>query len=274
MFFICLTETGKHLKSIDSKSNALVKKALRISSGKAHEADPLLVVEGFKLIDEALKSGARLQMCFVCEAELLIDRPEIASRAILVPRNLLRELTTVQTPGSVIAYFDPVSQQDADVVLTRSSMVIVLDRIQDPGNLGTIMRTGEALGADAIIMLKGCCSQYNPKAIRAAMGSSFRLPTINAPDHTSAIELLKRHGFTCLATGMHGKKLPEFSFPSKSAIFFGQEGQGLDEQIFSECTVTLAIPMQGQVESLNVATSVAVCLYEWARAGSSRNKPG
>ena len=253
------------MKTIDSKNNVLVKKAMRISAGKSSDAEHMLVVEGFKLIDEALKSGARLQMCFICEADLLIGRPELESRAVLVPRSILKELTTVQSPGSAVAYFEPVAQPDADEVLAKAEMVVVLDRIQDPGNLGTIMRTGEAMGADAVILLKGCCSQFNPKTIRAAMGSNFRMPVMTMPDHISAFKLLKRHNFTCLATGMQGSALPGFSFPGRSALFFGQEGQGLDEQIFSECTVTLAIPMQGQVESLNVATSVAVCLYEWAR---------
>ena len=253
------------MKQIDSKNNALVKKAMRISAGKSPEETSSIVVEGFKLIDEAIKSGARLQMCFIDDADTLKKHAELESKTILVPRAILKELATVQSPGNIIAYFEPGAQATLSATMAKAEVAVVLDRIQDPGNLGTIMRTSEALGASAIILLKGCCSQFNPKVIRAAMGSSFRMPVFAMPDLNSAVKLLKQHSFTCIATGMDGIHLPNFSFPGKSALFFGQEGQGLHKQIFAECTVTLAIPMQGQVESLNVATSVAICLYEWSR---------
>ncbi len=257
------------MKVIESCNNALIKQAQRINAGKAGDESPLLVVEGFKLIDEALKSGAALKMCFVDSADALAGRPEIEARAILVPRSILKELATVQTPGNIIAYFEPAPTADNAAILNKSRMVVILDRIQDPGNLGTIMRTSEALGAGVVVLLKGCCSPYNPKTIRAAMGSSFRIPTLNMPDHHQAIQQLKKHGFTCMAASMHGTPLPAFAFPAKCALFFGQEGQGLHQEIFAECNHTLAIPMQGQVESLNVATSVALCLYEWARGQNS-----
>jgi len=253
------------LKQIDSKNNPLVKKAMRISAGKSSEDAPSIVVEGIKLIDEAIKSGAKLQMCFIDDADTLKRRAELENKAILVPRIILKELATVQSPGNIVAYFEPGEQEALSANLTKAQIVVVLDRIQDPGNLGTIMRTSEAMGASTIILLKGCCNQFNPKVIRAAMGSGFRMPVFAMPDHKSVIKLLKQHDFTSIATGMTGIPLPNFCFPHKCALFFGQEGQGLNEQIFAECTVTLAIPMQGQVESLNVATSVAICLYEWSK---------
>lgn len=257
------------MKVIESRSNPLIKQAQRINAGKACEEAPLLVVEGFKLIDEALKSGASLKMCFIDSADTLTGRPEIEARAILVPSGILKELATVHTPGNVVAYFEAPQVADPVAILKKAKMAVVLDRIQDPGNLGTIMRTSEALGAGVVVLLKGCCSQFNPKVIRAAMGSSFRMPTLNLPDHRHALQLLKSHGFTCLAASMQGTPLPAFAFPARSALFFGQEGQGLLQEIFAECNHTLAIPMQGQVESFNVATSVALCLYEWARGQNS-----
>ncbi|KAF1080120.1 MAG: hypothetical protein GQF41_3587 [Candidatus Rifleibacterium amylolyticum] len=253
------------MKSIESRNNPLIKQALRINAGKTDDAAPWLVVEGYKLIDEALRSGAKLQMCFIDNAATVAGRPDIESRSLLVPRSILKELATVQTPGNIVAYFTSTPAPDIEEILKNASMVVVLDRIQDPGNLGTIMRTGEALAADAVILLKGCCSPTNPKAIRAAMGSSFRIPVLSLPDHRQALQQLKDSGYTCIAASMNGTPLPAFAFPARCAMFFGQEGQGLHQEIFAECNHTLAIPMQGQVESLNVATSVALCLYEWAR---------
>jgi len=269
VFFISITVRKRHLKVIESRSNALIKQALRINAGKPCADAEMIVVEGHKLIDEALKSGATLRMCFIDSAGTLAGRPELAERAILVPRNILNDLATVHTPGHIVAYFEAPAMPDPREILDRSAMLVILDRIQDPGNLGAIMRTGEALGAGAVILLKGCCSPFNPKTVRAAMGSSFRIPTLSMPDHQYALAQLKKHGFTCLAASMQGTPLPAFAFPERSVLFFGQEGQGLQQEIFAECNDTLAIPMQGQVESLNVATSVALCLYEWVRGRKS-----
>ncbi|PKL45350.1 MAG: hypothetical protein CVV42_18665 [Candidatus Riflebacteria bacterium HGW-Riflebacteria-2] len=257
------------MKVIESANNPLIKQAKRINAGKAGDEPAIIVVEGRKLIDEALKSGARLNMCFIDSDSTIASQPELATKAMLVPRNILKELATVHTPGNIIAYFEPPAAPDSTEILEKSEMVVVLDRIQDPGNLGTIMRTSEALGVGAVILLKGCCSPFNPKTIRAAMGSSFRIPMLSMPDHQQALKQLKKHNFICLAASMQGTPLPAFPFPAKSALFFGQEGQGLHQEIFAECNHTLAIPMQGQVESLNVATSVALCLYEWVRGRSS-----
>lgn len=244
----------------------LVKKAMRISAGKQNVSNPLTVVEGFKLIEEAIISGAKLEMCFIDSASTLTDHADLAERAILVPRSILQELATVKTAGHIVAYVTPPAESsDPEKILNNAKMLVVLDRIQDPGNLGTIMRTSEALGADAIILLKGGCHSHNAKTVRAAMGSSFRMPTLRLPDQKSTLELLRRHNFTCIATSMQGIPLPDFEFPEKCALFFGQEGQGLDAIFLKESTLTLAIPMHGQVESFNVATSVALCLYEWAR---------
>ena len=150
-------------------------------------------------------------------------------------------------------------------VVKEAAMLVVLDRLQDPGNIGTIMRTSEAMGVSAIILLKDCCNPNNHKVIRAAMGSSFRMPVVSNVDVQNLFKLLNKNGYLTICADMHGQILKEFNFAEKSALFMGQEGKGLSDFIIKNCKSRVAIPMCGEVESLNVATSTAICLYEWAR---------
>lgn len=264
-------EHGLNVKIIESKNNPVVKRALKIIKGQIDD-DSLLLVEGHKLIDEARKSGAQPQMVFVEHSENLRDKKALESCCYVVPRALLKELSTVKNATEIVAFFSPPVFASLSASLTTASLLVVLDRIQDPGNLGTILRVSEAMGADAAILLKGSCSPLNPKVIRAAMGSSFRLPVFADVCPDEFFKLARNNSFATICADMDGTPLPQFSFPEKVALILGQEGQGLSKEILKECTCKLAIPMQGQVESLNVATSAAICLYEWSRHRNSPKK--
>ena len=264
MFFV----REKQLKQIESKANQVFKRAQKALSGNSDEK--LILVEGHKLLDEALKSGAHPEMIFVENPEALKGRTELSRFCFLTSRSLFRELSTVQSPTDIIAFLSPPPSPDLEAAITQSAMILVLDRLQDPGNIGTIFRTGEAMGVGLIVMLRGCCNPFNPKVIRASMGSSFRLPVAAEVKLSELLTLLKKHEISKVGADMSGQILPAFQFPSRVALFLGQEGQGLSKEILKECNSRLAIPMQGQVESLNVATSAAICLYEWARTRQAR----
>jgi TrmH family RNA methyltransferase len=121
------------------------------------------------------------------------------------------------------------------------------------------------MGADAVCCLTGTCSPDNTKVIRAAMGSSFRLPVFCKLQFAELDQSLKKAGFKTICADMKGSSIFNFTFPERCAIFLGQEGQGVEKFIKDKCSIKLAIPMPGQVESLNVAASSAIFLYEWAR---------
>lgn len=246
----------------------MIKKALRAIKGQLRDAN-LIMVEGHKLIGEACKSGAHPEMVFVEQAESLGDKVNLEPYCYQIPRAILKELSSVQNATDIVAFFTAPPPLPIDSVLDSANLVIILDRIQDPGNLGTILRVSEAMGAQAVLLLKGSCSIFNPKVTRAAMGSSFRLPVFADLCPDLFFELMHRHGFVAIGADMDGAPLPRFRFPQKTALIFGQEGQGLSQKILKECTSRLAIPMQGQVESLNVATSASICLYEWSRQRTS-----
>ncbi len=262
MFFIA-EQILPIVKTLESRNNPVIKKAVKAAKGLCDE--PLILTEGYKLTREALLSHATPAMVFVETSSAIKDLQQLAPHTFIVPRTVLNEISTVQTPADIIAFFYPQPQGELAAFLSTARMLVVLDRIQDPGNLGTIIRTSEAMGADAVILLQNCCSQHNAKAVRAAMGSSFRLPVFADVCFRKLIVELSNYSFATLAADMNGTPLPGFAFSQRCALFLGQEGRGLATEILKECTSRLAIPMQGQVESLNVATSAAICLYEWSR---------
>lgn len=251
------------MKQISSKSNSIIKKAVKVLSGSSDEN--LIMVEGHKLLEEALKSGAKVDMLFVEDPSSLRDKTDLESKCYQISRGLMRELSTVKTPNEIIAFLTPPPLPSLNKVLENQGVLVALDRLQDPGNIGTIIRTSEAMGALAVILLEGCCNSNNHKVIRAAMGSNFRIPVFSNIKSEKLFSLLKENDFSTYCADMQGKQLPGHSFPKKVALFLGQEGSGLSETVIENCNHRIAIPMFGQVESLNVATSAAMCLYEWAR---------
>ena len=290
------------MKEIESRNNPIIKKALKALSNPNNEN--LIVVEGQKLLGEAIKSGAKPEMIFVASEENGFPRSFTTARndgynsnwvgnnhnnknkpnkhkqdelatnkatinydniTYKISRGLMRELSTVQTPSDIISFLTPALSPQLEDLVKKSSMLVVLDRLQDPGNIGTIMRTSEAMGVSGILLLKGCCNPNNHKVIRAAMGSSFRIPVLANVEVENLFKVLKNNGYMTICADMEGTILKDFKFSEKSAIFMGQEGQGLSSFILENCKYRIAIPMFGQVESLNVATSTAICLYEWAR---------
>lgn len=262
------------MKEIESKNNPIIKRAFKAINEPSKEN--LIVVEGHKLLNEALKSGAKPEMIFVACKENGLPRDLTTARnesykinnfdsiTYIISRGLIRELSTVQTPSDIIAFLTPSPAPHLDDVVKNSEMLVVLDRLQDPGNIGTIIRTSEAMGASAIILLNGCCNSNNHKVIRAAMGSSFRLPVIPNVDVKNLFNLLNKNNYMTICDDMKGTNIVNYKFSEKSALFIGQEGQGLSDYIIANCRSRIAIPMYGQVESLNVATSTAICLYEWS----------
>lgn len=226
----------------------------------------LILIEGHKLLNEAIASGAKPEMVFVEHPDSLKDTPELATLSFQVSRGLLREISSVQSPSEIVAFLKPPPPPDLEKAIETAAKILVLDRLQDPGNIGTIMRTGEAMGIDLLIMLRGCCSIFNHKVARAAMGSNFRLPVCHDADFSVVVKLFRKYQTAMICADMEGKPVANFQFPLRAALVLGQEGRGLDQEILKECNSRLAIPMQGRVESLNVATSAAICLYEWARS--------
>ncbi len=255
------------MKTISARTNPEFKAALRLHDRRERRQTGLTLLEGEKLIGAALATGAVIERLFMSThwdesaAAAWADRHvPAAARALLTPA-LVRELTGLDTPSQVIAVVRAPGAADAATVCAGARSLVVLDRIQDPGNLGTIVRTADALGADGVLALPGTCDLANPKAVRASMGAAFRVPFAEIETSTDIVALLRRHGLVCLATAADGDNLRRIELPERVAWFFGAEGQGLAPALAEVCARRVAIPMRAGAESLNVAAAVAICLF-------------
>ncbi len=228
-------------------------------------------IEGVKLIEEALRSGQRVTGIFFSQSgRPLADKllPQISSRVepLLLPDSLFKSIVPSDSPQGVAALVK-VRPWTVDQLLERAEIgvFLVAAGIQDPGNLGTILRSAEAFGAAGIFLLEGTVSLFNSKLLRGSAGSAFRVPVLHVHS-PELIAKLKQRGTRLLATSSHkGTSLPAVNWNLPLAIFIGNEGAGLPRELSHQMDETIVIPQAAQVESLNAGVAASIVLYEAAR---------
>jgi TrmH family RNA methyltransferase len=261
------------IRIIESKQNARVKelRAALLRPGRG-ETD-LVALEGLHLVEEALRSGTRLQTVFVAQGhehllETLGPIDESVTEFLAVPREILDSVVSTESPQPIAALAHPRHWPWTEVLAEKSgasALIVVLSGIQDPGNLGTILRSAEAFGATGILCLTGTVSRWNPKAMRASAGSVFRLPVL-ASSEAKAFQHLREAGIRILAAiAREAEPLNEVDLIGPVALVIGSEGSGLAPEIAAQCDARITIPCPGPVESLNAAVAASVLLYEASR---------
>jgi TrmH family RNA methyltransferase len=230
-------------------------------------ADGLCVAEGLHLVQEA--SASHCEIAAVLQAESAHVPPLIPSpRVYILPDAVFRELSTTETSQGIIALVRPPSWT-LDQVIQQDHVTVVLDGIQEPGNLGAIVRTAEAFGASGIVFLKGTVSPFNPKSLRASAGSLFRFPFVHNVDDESFCMALAENKLVKFCTMPDGATpLDRANLRQGCAIVIGNEGRGVRPELRHDA-IGLRIPTRG-VESLNAAVAAAVVLYEAQRQRSLR----
>lgn len=233
-------------------------------------------VEGIKLVEEALRSGQRLTSIFFSEsarpqAEKLLPQINARTEAHILPNALFDSVVPSETPQGVAALVK-LRETTASQILERAHAgpIVVVAGLQDPGNLGTILRSAEAFGAAGVFLTEGTVSPYNPKVLRGSAGSVFRLAFAQITSG-QLIALLQQHRVRLLATSSHkGTALSEISWNLPLAIFIGNEGAGLPRELMHQIKETIVIPHAAQVESLNAGVAASIVLYEAARRAGQR----
>jgi len=259
------------LRSIEGRHNALVKELRKGFAAGDLISDGCCAIEGLRVVEEAIRSGLRFHTVFFStsakdKAERLLPQLGAHVQTVTLPDRLFAGVVPTEAPQGIAAlvYCKSFTLED---VLARSQVgpVVAIAGLQDPGNLGTILRSAEAFGAAGILLGGGTVSRLNWKVVRASAGSVFRLPAVKL-ELPQVLGRLREQGMRLLATSSHkGTPLPETTLSSPSAIFIGGEGAGLGRELMAEMDEVIAIPHSPKVESLNAGVAASVVLYEASR---------
>lgn len=265
-------ESETRLRPVSSRQNALVKDLRKAFSQAELTPQGFMAIEGVRMIEEAIRSSLRFQAIFfsaggrVHSARLL---PQIASHAeaLLLPDDVFVSAVATETPQGVAALVKPRTVRLEEILGESSesvadALILGLAGVQDPGNVGTAIRSAEAFSARAVLLGEKTASQFNSKVVRASAGSVFRQPVIHV-SLAEAIDTLKGHGMRVVATSSHkGKPLDEIDLTGSVAVLIGNEGSGLPPAIATRADELVTIPHSPRVESLNAGIAASILLYE------------
>jgi TrmH family RNA methyltransferase len=254
------------IERISSRQNALVREFRDIANGDV--ADRMLL-DGEHLIEEALASGVEIEVAAFSDrlaAGALAHRLPATTRKVIVSDVVLTAISPVQSPSGAVAICRRPHSDIAHVLARTPQLILLLHDIQDPGNVGAIVRAAEGCGATGVVCSKRTADPFGWKALRGSMGSSFRIPLTTKYSLREAVRTARERGLRIYATtARRGTSLPECNLRMPAAIVLGGEGGGLPASIIDDADESLTIPMQPPVESLNVAIAAALVLYEAAR---------
>ena len=250
---------------ITSTSNPQIKNLVLLGKkAKARREQGVFLAEGRKMLEEAPKEWIRriyLSESFVCERKNwdCIRKMDYET----LSDHVLKAAGDTQTPQGVLMVLAIPEWNFEEILKHKKGCYLFLENIQDPGNLGTMIRAGEAAGVTAVIADKTTVDLYNPKTVRATMGSIFRMPFLAADDFYGTIQTMKEGGAKIYAAHLDGKKLyHELDYRESCGFLIGNESSGLSETAAALAEERIRIPMQGGVESLNAAMAAAVLMYE------------
>lgn len=259
------------IRIVQSRQNSRVKELRAALSRSGRGPDEFVALEGLHLVEEALRSSLQISTVFVRQGhESLLDSlPLSAETEILaLPSNIFASAVTTESPQGIAA-LALAPHFNIEDLFRRLPLIIVAAGLQDPGNMGTLLRSAEAFGATGIIALPGTVSHWNPKALRASSGSAFRLPVL-ALCAADAIALLRQHHLRLLATTVSGgESIETIDLNQPCAFLIGNEGSGLSPSLAAESDARITIACDGPVESLNAAVAASILLYEASRQRNS-----
>ena len=256
-------------------NNELIKHIRKLKDKKYRDESNEYVVEGVKLVEEAVKENAKIKQIIVCEdTTRTYEIPthimlEIAKyECISVSDKIFNIITQVTNPQGIMAIIEK-NAQNAKIDYTQD-IIVVLDDVQDPGNLGTILRTVDSIGLNQIIVSKGTADAFNSKVVRSTMGAIFRIKIIEVENLAQAIKEMRKHHFKLMVTSLQTKNsIYDIDF-NKKIIVIGNEANGVSKEIQDMADEKAKIPMLGRTESLNASVAAGVVMYEYVRQKLSK----
>lgn len=248
---------------IDSTSNKIVKNTKKLFERSGRKDQRRFIIEGRRLVADAILSGADIE-CVLIEEGVEFSSEGIESH-ILSAKAFSSLKTTVNSQG-ILAVVKMGEDAEFEAKGGNRCFYIYLDGVSDPGNMGTIIRTADACGADGVILSKNCVDVYNPKVVRSTMSGIFNVPLYFDDEDRHIINTLKSSGVSVISGSLEGdKSLYDIDFKGRCAVVIGNEANGITDEVISMSDVLIKIPILGKAESLNAAVACAVISYEALR---------
>jgi TrmH family RNA methyltransferase len=265
---------------LTSATNSLVK-VFRRALAEGLTRDGWLCGEGPHFLEEALKPGSRAKVHSVLvsseaaeKQQPLLARLPAESELAQIPGRLFDQIAGTRTPQGIAAIVEPARHDLKVVAASRNAVLVVACGLQDPGNMGTIIRSADALGASAVVALAGTVNPFNPKAVRSCVGSILRMPVFAGQKSETVFKVLRDSKVRILGTEPRsGHGLPDADLRGPIALLVGQEAAGLPEEIAREADELLSIPIRAEADSLNAAMATGIFLYEVARQRKFKYQP-
>lgn len=248
------------MKEITSVNNSFIKWLLTLRDKQVRNEHNLFIVEGYHLVEESLKHNV-LKIVLCTEKEVL-DKIDVEEK-YLVNEQIIKKLSSTKSPQNIIGVVSSIINQDLEAIISKKELrILILDDVNDPGNLGTIIRTSAALGIDAVISSLETVDYYNEKVLRATQGAIFKIPLFKG-DLVEIISLLKKQGITIYGTHLESSvSVKDVEKLKKLAIVVGNEAQGVSSKILDLCDKNIILSMNNDVESLNVSIAAALLMWE------------
>ncbi|MDV4150639.1 RNA methyltransferase [Clostridium sp. AL.422] len=253
---------------IESKDNSFFKNIKKLKERRFRDKEGLFIIEGLRLTEEAIRAGMDIEYVIISKdyeekfQSFFVENSILTSKTNILANNLFMQIASTENPQGILA----VVRKKNSIKKLNGDFYLICDKVQDPGNLGTIIRTAHAAGVDGIILTKGTVDIYNDKTIRSTMGSIFYIPIFYDDEYYSIIKELKEKGFNLVATSLsESKNFFEENLKGKTILAVGNEGNGISDELFELADKKVKIPMPGGAESLNVSIATSIILFEKVR---------
>lgn len=248
---------------IDSIHNKVIKEINALKNKKDRDKRGLFVLEGERLISEIPKSD---MIKYIVAEENYKGKIPDCSYVYRVSGNMFEKISDTVNPQGILAVCHILEEDTENVVYGEDQFYVILENVTDPGNMGTIIRTADAAGVDGIFLTKGCVDIYNPKVIRATMGSIFHLPIYRNADGIKLVKNMNKMGINTLAAHLKGDRVPyDVDMTKGCAVIIGNEAKGLSDDLRDVAESLVKIPMPGKAESMNAGVAAGVLIYEAVR---------
>ncbi|MEW9122047.1 MAG: RNA methyltransferase [Thermotaleaceae bacterium] len=262
------------ITEITSLENSLIKHVKQLAKRKYRERHNQYIIEGVRIVSDALENGQSMESILFCEelfqtagGEALFQQLHKHGFKIYhITNRLYGEISETESPQGIMAILSKAQDDLAVLPLKDNGFYVLIDRVQDPGNMGTIIRTADAAGADAIFVSKGTVDLYNPKTIRATMGSIFHVPILQIEDTQEILAFFRDRDIQIITTSLEGTHYHyEVDYKQSFVAIVGNEANGVSSLWLEQADLLVKIPLLGKAESLNASIAAAIVFYEAVR---------